>query len=146
MVQSIGSDYVIDYIKEDFTKNGRHYDLILATAGYRSIFDYKRALSPDGSYIATGGSMSGPKAMAQIFEAMFLGPWASMNGNKKMGNISAKSNQEDLTFIKELLEDGKIKPVIDRCYPFSEVAEALRYYSKGHSRGKVVIEIENNNI
>ena len=138
MVRSIGADHVIDYIQEDFTQNGQRYDLILATSGYRSIFDYKRALSPQGIYVVTGGSM------AQIFQGMLLGPWISMTGSKKMGNLASKSNKEDLVFIKELLEAGKIVPVIDRHYPLSEVAEALRYYGEGHARGKVVIIVEYN--
>ena len=139
MVRSIGADQVIDYTQEDFTKNGECYDLILATAGYRSLFDYKRALSPKGIYVVTGGSM------AQIFQPMLLGPLISMTWSKKMGNLMVRPNQEDLVFMKELLEAGKVVPVIDRHYPLSEVAEAVRYYGEGHSRGKVVITLENNN-
>lgn len=134
IVRSIGADHVIDYTKEDFTKNGQRYDLILATAGYRSIFNYKQALSPRGICVCTGG------AMAQIFQALLLGPWISMIGSKKMGNMMVKPNK-DLAFMKELLETGKVKPVIDRCYPLCEVPEALRYYGEGHARGKVVITI-----
>jgi NADPH:quinone reductase-like Zn-dependent oxidoreductase len=133
MVRSIGADRVIDYTKEDFVSEGQPYDLILATAGYRSIFDYHRALSPGGRYVVTGGSM------AQVFQPMLLGPFLSMTGSKKMGNLSAKPDQEDLGFVKELFEAGKVVPVIDRCYPLGEVAEALRYYGQGRSRGKVVI-------
>ncbi len=139
MVRSIGADKTIDYTQEDFTKNEQRYDLILATAGYRSLFDYKRALSPKGIYVVTGGSM------AQIFQPMLLGPWISMTGSKKMVNLSVRPNQEDLVFMKELLEAGKVKSVIDRRYTLSEVAEALRYYEEGHARGKVVITVEYNN-
>src|SRR5437870_12940489 len=138
MVRSIGADHVIDYTQEDFIKNGQRYDLIVATAGYRSIFDYKRALSPKGMYVATGGSM------AQIFQGLLIGPWISMTGRKKMGNLLVKPNK-DLAFMKELIEAGKVKPVIDRRYTLSEVAEALRYYGEGHARGKVVITVEHNN-
>jgi len=138
MVRSIGADHVIDYTQEDFTKNGQRYDLILATAGYRSIFDYRRALSPKGIYVATGGSM------AQIFQAMLLGPWISMAGSKKLCGMQVKPNK-DLGFMKELIEAGKVKPVIDRCYSLSEAAEALRYYGEGHANGKVVITLEHNN-
>ncbi len=138
MVRSIGADHVIDYTQEDFTRNGQRYDLILATAGYRSIFDYKRALGPKGIYVATGGSM------AQIFQAMLLGPLISMTGSKKMGSMMVKPNK-DLAFMKELFETGKVKPVIDRRYPLSEVPEALRYYAEGHAKGKVVITVEHNN-
>ncbi len=138
MVRSIGADHVIDYTQEDFTQNKQRYDLIVATAGYRSIFDYKHALRPKGMYVATGGSM------AQIFQAMLLGPWISMTGSKKLGSMLVKPNK-DLGFMKELIEAGKVKPVIDRCYPLSEAAEALRYYEEGHSRGKVVITVKHNN-
>jgi len=135
MVRSIGADHVIDYAKEDFTKNGQRYDLILATKGYRSIFDYQRALSPRGIYVMTGGSW------AQIFQALLIGPWISMAGSKKLGSLTVKPNR-DLVLIKELIEAGKVKPVIDRCYPLSETAEAFRYYGAGHARGKVVITVE----
>ncbi len=145
MVRSIGADHVIDYTREDFTQNGQRYDLILATAGYRSIFDYKRALSPKGIYVATGGSMTGPKAMAQIFQPILLGPWISMTGSKKLCSLSLRINQKDLVFMKELIEAGKVKPVIDRRYPLSEAIEALKYYREGHAQGKIVITVEHNN-
>jgi NADPH:quinone reductase-like Zn-dependent oxidoreductase len=132
MVRSLGADHVIDYTKEDFTKNGRQYDLILATAGYRSIFDYKRALAPGGRYVATGGEM------AQIFQPMLLGPLVSSEGRKMM-NLAMKPNKENLTYVKELIEAGKVNPVIDKSYPLSELPEAFRYYAKGRSRGKVVV-------
>jgi len=135
MARSIGADQVIDYTQEDFTQNGQRYDLIIAANGYHSLSDYKRVLSPEGIYVCTGGSM------AQIFQSMLLGPWMSMTGSKKMGNLAAKSNKKDLAFMKELLEAGKVVPVIDRCYPLSEVAEALGYLGEGHARGKVVITI-----
>jgi NADPH:quinone reductase-like Zn-dependent oxidoreductase len=138
MARSIGADHVIDYTKEDFTKNGKCYDLILAANGYHPISDYKRALSPRGIYVMTGGSG------AQMFQAMFIGPWISMTGNKKMGSIMAKPNQKDLTIMKELLETGKVVPVIDRRYPLSEAAEAIRYLEEGHAKGKVVITVEHN--
>lgn len=133
MVRSIGADRVIDYTRQDFAQDGQGYDLIVATAGYRPLFDYHRALNPGGRYVATGGSL------AQIFQPMLLGPFLSMTGNKKIGNLSAKPDQEDLIFVKELIEAGKVVPVIDRCYPLREVAEALRYYGQGRSRGKVVL-------
>ncbi len=138
-MRSIGADHVIDYTQEDFTQNGQQYDFILAANGYRPISDYKRALSPEGTYVMTGG------AMAQMFEAMLLGPLVSMTGNKKMGNIMAKPDKENLAFMKELLEAGKVKPVIDRCYPLSEVAEAIRYLEAGHAQGKVVITVQSGN-
>jgi NADPH:quinone reductase-like Zn-dependent oxidoreductase len=135
MARSIGADHVIDYTQEDFTRNGQSYDLILAANGYHPILDYWRALSPKGIYVTTGGSM------AQLFQAMLLGPWISMIGSKKMGALSSKPNQKDLAFLKELLEAGKVVPVIDRRYPLSEVPEALRYLEEGHAQGKVVITV-----
>ena len=136
LVRSLGADQVIDYTKEDFTKKGQQYDLILAVNGYHPILDYKRALSPNGRYVMTGGSM------AQFFEAIALGPVISMTGSKKMGNFLAKANHNDLVFIKGLLEAGKVKPVIDRRYPLSEVADAIRYVEAGHAQGKVVITVD----
>jgi NADPH:quinone reductase-like Zn-dependent oxidoreductase len=139
MVRSLGADHVIDYTHEDFTQNGQQYDLILAVNGYHPLSAYKRALAPGGIYVMAGGSP------AQIFQAMLLGPLTSRNGDKRMGGVSAKPSQKDLAFMKELIEAGKVKPVIDRCYPLSEVPEALRYLGEGHARGKVVITVEHNN-
>ncbi len=138
MVRSLGADHVIDYTQEDFTKTGQRYDLILAANGNRSIFDYQRALSPEGIYVTTGGSMT------QLFQAMLLGPLMSMTGSKKMGNMLARPNKKDLALIKELLETGKVVPVIDRRYPLSEVPEAIRYLGEGHAKAKVVITLEHN--
>jgi NADPH:quinone reductase-like Zn-dependent oxidoreductase len=129
---------VIDYTLEDFTKNGKKYDLILAANGDRSISDYRRALTPTGTYVMSGGSMS------QMTQAMLIGPWYSKTGGQKMGNLLAKPNSKDLTFIKELVEDGKVVPVIDRCYPLRETAEAIRYLEEGHAQGKVIITMEHN--
>jgi NADPH:quinone reductase-like Zn-dependent oxidoreductase len=140
VARSIGADHVIDYTKEDFAENGQHYDLILATNGDRSISDYRRALSPKGIYVQTGGSM------AQMSQAMLQGPWISMTGSKRMGTMGvAKPNEKDLVIMKELLEAGKVKPVIDRCYPLNQVADAMRYLEKGHAQGKVVITVAENN-
>jgi NADPH:quinone reductase-like Zn-dependent oxidoreductase len=136
--RSIGADHVVDYTKEDFTKNGQQYDLILAANGYRSLSAYKRALTPKGIYIMAGGSM------AQIFQSMLMGSMMSETGGRKMGGVSAKRSQKDLIILKELLEAGKVVSVIDRRYPLSETAEALRYLGEGHARGKVVIVVESN--
>jgi NADPH:quinone reductase-like Zn-dependent oxidoreductase len=138
--RSLGADHVIDYTQEDFTQNGQQYDLILAVNGYHPLSAYKRALAPKGSYIMAGGS-----SMAQIFQVMLMGSWMSETGGKKMGAVMAKRNQKDLAFLKELLEAGKVVPVIDRRYPLSEAAEALRYLGAGHARGKVVIAVESHN-
>ena len=140
MVRSLGADIVIDYTKEDFTKSGQRYDFILAAGGYHPISDYKRALSSEGVYVCCGGTF------AQYFQAALLGPLISMTGSKKLGSIGmAKPNIKEFDFMKELLEAGKVKPVVDRCYPLSEAAEALRYYGEGHAQGKVVITVEQNN-
>ena len=136
-MRSIGADHVIDYTKEDFTNNGQRYDFILDFAAHHSIFDYKRALSPKGIYVMVGGST------ARIFQVVFLGPLISMTTSKKMGILMHKPNK-DLAFMKELFEAGKVVPVIDRRYPLSEVPEALRYFGKGHAKGKVVITVEHN--
>jgi NADPH:quinone reductase-like Zn-dependent oxidoreductase len=138
MMRSIGVDQVIDYTQEDLTKNGQHYDLILDVVAYRSIFNYKRALSPKGIYVMVGGST------ARIFQAMFLGPLISMTVSSKISILVHKPNK-DLAVIKALLEAGKVKPVIDRYYPLGEVPEALRYFGQGHTQGKVMITVEHNN-
>lgn len=132
IMRSVGADHVIDYTQEDFTKNGKNYDLILDLAAYHSIFDYKRALSSKGVYFMVGGSV------ALIFQLLILGQWFSLIGGKKLGLIALKSNK-DLSFIIELIEAGKIEPVIDKCYPLSQVPEALRYHGDGYARGKIVI-------
>jgi NADPH:quinone reductase-like Zn-dependent oxidoreductase len=141
MVRSMGADHVVDYTQEDVTKNGQSYDLIVAVNGYHSILDYRRALSPKGIYVFVGGS----RVVAQLFQAMLLGRLISMTGSKKMGFMGiAKINQKDLAFVKELLETGKVVPVIDRRYTLSEVPEAYRYFEEGHAKGKVIITLEHN--
>jgi NADPH:quinone reductase-like Zn-dependent oxidoreductase len=136
MARAMGADHVIDYTKEDFTKNGRQYDLILAANGFHPILDYKRALTPKGTYVMAGGSGR------QMVQALLLGPWISMTGGKKMGHLPAKATLRDLLFVKELIEAGKLKPIIDRRYPLSEIVEAFRYLEEGHARAKIVIEME----
>ncbi|MCB8979804.1 MAG: NAD(P)-dependent alcohol dehydrogenase [Ardenticatenaceae bacterium] len=138
LVCSLGADHVVDYTQEDFTQNGQQYDLILAANGYHPISDYKRALSPEGIYVATGGTMT------QSLQATMLGPFISMTGRKKMGGMLVKPNKTDLVFVKELIEANKVTPVIDRRYPLSEVADAFRYMGEGRAQGKVVITVEQN--
>jgi NADPH:quinone reductase-like Zn-dependent oxidoreductase len=141
MVRSIGADQVIDYTQEDFTQNGQRYDLIIDNVGNRSVSDLKRALSPQGTCVIVGFS-----SLGLLFQHMFLGPLMSMTGSKKIGLMgTANANKKDLGFLKELLEAGKVKPVIDRRYPLSEVPEAIRYLEEGHARGKVVITLQHNN-
>lgn len=131
---STGADHVIDYTKEDFTKNGLTYDLILDFALDRSVFDCRVALSSNGTYVVAGGTT------ARILQMLFLGTWLSMTGSKKMGLLLHKPNK-GLALMRELFEAGKVVPVIDRRYPLSEVAEALRYFGEGHAKGKLVITI-----
>lgn len=133
MVRSIGADYVIDYTKEDFSQQGHQYDLIISTAGFRSIFDYKRVLCPKGIYVTTGGSLK------QIFQAMLIGPLISMFGKKKFYNLLHKINQKDLFVIKDFFESGNLTTVIDKKYNINDVIKALEYYTEGHSSGKVII-------
>jgi NADPH:quinone reductase-like Zn-dependent oxidoreductase len=136
MLRSIGADHVIDYTQEDFTKSGQRYDFIFDVVASRSIFDYKRALSPEGIFVLVGGSG------AAILQAFLLGPLISITGGKKMGIVMWKpNNQEDLAILEELFAEGKVKPVIDRRYPLSEVPEAFRYLEEGHAKGKVVITV-----
>ena len=135
MLRSIGADHVIDYTKDDFTQNGQYYDLILAANGYHPIAAYQRALSPQGRYVMSGGSTT------QMFEAMLIGPWLSRKGSQKLGNVLAKPNQIDLMYVKELIDAGKVTPVIDRSYPLPDVADAIRYLETGHAKGKIVITI-----
>jgi NADPH:quinone reductase-like Zn-dependent oxidoreductase len=134
MVRSIGADHVIDYTREDFTENGQRYDLILDNVGNPSAYRrfYKRSLSPKGIAVIVAGS---------FFLQLFLGPWMSMTGRNRIGTYMTQANRKDLTFLKDLLEAGKVVPVLDRRYPLSEVPEAFRYLEEGHARGKVVIAV-----
>jgi NADPH:quinone reductase-like Zn-dependent oxidoreductase len=134
---SLGADYVIDYIKENFADSDLTYNLILAINGNYPLSVYKKALAPNGIYVMVGGSLS------QIFKSILFG-WLMSFGLKKMSSLSAKSNKNDLEFLAKLLEDRKIRPVIDRSYSFDKTADAIRYVSEGHSHGKVVIIVEPN--
>ncbi len=135
MVRSIGADHAIDYTKEDFTQNGQLYDLILAVNGYHPILDYLRALKPEGSCAVVGGSMF------QLAQAASIGKRISKTSGQKMTIVSLVQSQKDLILIKELLESGKIRPVIDGCYPLSKTSEAFWYFERIHPRGKVIISV-----
>jgi NADPH:quinone reductase-like Zn-dependent oxidoreductase len=137
--RSIGADHVIDYTREDFTQSGQRYDLIMGANAHHSIFDYRRALSENGIYVMVGGGL------ARILQGMLLGPLLSLIGSKKTCFFIANMNRKDLVFLKDLLEAGKVAPVIDRCYPLSDAAEALRYLEERHARGKVVLTVEHSN-
>ena len=137
MARSIGADHVIDYTREDFTQSGQRYDLILAVNGYHPILAYRRALNPKGICVVAGGSLS------QVLQTMLLGPLISRIGNKKISFQGiATTPKEDLLVLKELLEAGKLLPVIDKCYSLSKTAEAIRYLVTEHAQGKVSITVE----
>ncbi len=138
MVHSLGADHVIDYTKEDFTKNGQQYDLILAVNGYHPISDYLRALKPEGILVAAGGSM------LQLIQAAGNKNRNSDPRGQKTYIASLVQSQKDLIFLRELLETGKIVPVVDGSYWLSKTAEAFWYFEKVHPRGKVVIKVEHN--
>jgi NADPH:quinone reductase-like Zn-dependent oxidoreductase len=139
MLRSIGADHVIDYAQEDYTKSGQRYDLILDVVAYRSVFDYRRALSPEGIFVIVGGSL------ATFLQVVLLGALLSRIGSKKLGlNAWEPNNKADLALLAELFETGKVKPVIDKTYPLSKVPEALRYLEEGHALGKIVITVANN--
>jgi 2-desacetyl-2-hydroxyethyl bacteriochlorophyllide A dehydrogenase len=134
MVKSLGADKVIDYTKEDFTKNGETYDVIFDTVGKSSFSGSIRSLKPGGFYILGGFRLS----------QLVQGLWTSMISNKKVKGWVAAERKEDLVFLKELIEAEKVKSVIDRRYPLEQIAEAHRYVEKGHKKGNVVITVEHN--
>jgi len=136
MVRSLGADHVIDYKVEDFTQNGQQYDLIMAVNGYHPLSDYLHALNPEGTYVVTGGSM------LQLIQAGSNRKKVSKTGSQKIFIASLVQSQKDLNLIKELLESGKIVPVIDGCYPLNKTPEAFWYFEKEHPKGKVVITMD----
>ncbi len=136
IARSLGANHIIDYTQEDFTRRAERYDLILAANAYHSIFDYRRALTRGGVYVLVGGGLP------QVFQFLLLAPFLSLFGQKKMRFFIANITAKDLAVLKDLLETGKIVPVIDRRYPLTDVAEALRYLEEGHAQGKVVITVD----
>jgi len=134
MVKSLGADKVIDYTKEDFTENGEVYDHIFDVVGKISFSRCKSSLKPEGIFLA---NLLGLPDLVQMIST-------SIRGGRKIKGGSAAERVEDLNFLKELLETGKLKPVIDRCYPLEQTAEAFRYVEKGHKKGNVVITVGHN--
>ena len=128
LVRSLGADHVVDYSQEDFTKRDERYDLVLDLAGKHPLADCRRTLTPEGIYVAAAG------APLRTLRAAVTG------GKRTVGYVS-QPNREDLGFLAELLESGKVKPVIDRRYPLAEVPEAIRYFGEGNVRGKIVITV-----
>ncbi|MBE0699406.1 MAG: NAD(P)-dependent alcohol dehydrogenase, partial [Anaerolineaceae bacterium] len=135
MARTLGADHIIDYTQEDFTQNGQRYDLILAVNGYHPISAYQRALTTKGNYVMIGGSM------AQLFEVMLQGPRISKKDGQQLRALTLKPNPKDMPLLKELLETGKVVPVMDKRYSLSEVPDAFRYFGEGHARGKIVITV-----
>lgn len=137
MARSLGADHVIDYTKENFTRGRQRYDLILAVNGYHSLVAYARALRAKGTYVCAGG------ALPQFFEAMLLGPLMSRLSGKNMRSMGiAQVNQEDLAYLGELVDAGKIRPIIDRSYPLGAIGDAFRYVEDTHPQGKVVVTVQ----
>ena len=136
IVRSVGADYVIDYAQEDFTKTGKRYDLIIDCQNFRSMFDNRHALKPGGTYAMIGGSIP------RVYQLWFLSFIASLTHEDRKLCLVVEGPNKGLADLKELMEAGKLIPVIDRTYPLSEVAEALRYFGEGHHKGKIAITIE----
>lgn len=134
MLRSLGYDHVIDYKEQDFTRNGKCYDLILDVKTNRSIFDCARALCSNGIYVTVGGSIG------RLLQALLLKPWISLINKKKIQIVALKINK-DLEYMNQLFEDGKLKPVIDGPYTLEEVPDAFRLFIKGEHKGKVVITV-----
>ena len=134
LMRTLGADHVIDYAKEDFTKNGLPYDVIFDVKTTRSPFDYKRALSPTGIYVTVGGKTS------RILQLLLFG---KLSRGRKMRVVGYQANK-DLPYLVELFEAGKLKPVIDKCFPLEETAEAFRYFGDGCFKGKIVIKLGKN--
>jgi NADPH:quinone reductase-like Zn-dependent oxidoreductase len=135
MMRSNGADHIVDYKQIDVTKNGQNYDLILDAAAYRSVFDYRSILKPEGTYVLIGGSIS------RIFQVLLFGPVMSRMIGRKLKCLMAKPNQLDLVMLKEMIEVGEIVPLIDRIYHLNEVPEAIRQLEQRQVRGKVAISV-----
>jgi NADPH:quinone reductase-like Zn-dependent oxidoreductase len=138
MVRSIGADQVVDYTKEDFTRNGRRYDLIVDAVGNRPLSDLRRAMTPTGTLVLLGGG--GNRLFGPMLQSLWA-RWLSRSGGQRMLMFFANVNKEDLLVLKEFVEAGKVRPVIDRTYSLGEAADAIRYLETGHARGKVVVTV-----
>jgi len=142
LVRSLGADHVIDYTKEDFAKNDQRYDVILDNVPNHSLSEIRHSLTPNGKYVMIGGG--GPNdsrwigPFGRVIHTLVLSPFIS----QKMGMMMADPSQKDLTTLADMMQAGTIKPVIDRTYPLSQIADAIRYLEEGHARGKVIITVE----
>lgn len=135
MMRTLGADAVIDYSRENFTQSQQRYDLILGINGYQSLREYQKVLKPQGIYVAVGGKMK------QIFQAMLLGRLVALGTQQTLTNMQARPNAQDLAWVGDLLQAGKLKPVIDQAYSFSDVPTAFRYLGQKHAKGKLVIKV-----
>ena len=138
-MRSLGADHVIDHTREDFTRSGNQYDLVLDVIAHRPVFAYKRALMPNGTYFFVGGSVG------VLLQILVLGPWISRTAGKNIRLLAIQQNRNDLMSITAICETGKVLPMIDRRYSLSEVPEALRYVAEGRAKGKVVITVAQSN-
>lgn len=134
LVRSLGAGCVIDYAREDVARSGRTFDLVLAVNGSQPLRTYQRLLAPGGIFVMVGGALS------QVLQSMVFGPLMSL-GSRKMRFLAARLSQPDLEFVIRLVQEGRIRPVIDRIYPLTQTADAMNYLRQGHARGKVVIAI-----
>jgi NADPH:quinone reductase-like Zn-dependent oxidoreductase len=137
LLRSLGADEFIDYTQQDYAASGQQYDRILDVVAYRSVFAHRRALSPNGVFVYVGGSTSA------VFQGLLLAPLLSRFGSQTLGvGMWEPNKEEDLAFLGQLFEAGKVAPVIDKHYPLEETAEAFRYVQAGRQLGKVVITVQ----
>jgi len=137
LVRSIGADEVIDYTKEDFTKRGQRYDILFDIGANRSFADCRRVLAPNGTLVLAGA----PSGLWAVLSRLLKAQRMSRVGSQRIASFLARARHEDLIVLKELVEAGKLSPVIDRQYPLSEVPDAVRYVGTRDARGKVVIRV-----
>jgi NADPH:quinone reductase-like Zn-dependent oxidoreductase len=145
LVRSIGADHVIDYTKEDFTKSSQRYDVIFDNVCNHSFTERRRVLNPKGICVLAGmggAGVKGGEAIGRIAGNLFIARGLSSFTDQKFAQYRTKSSKQDLTILGELVEAGKLRPVIDRTYKLSDAAEALRYLNEGHARGKIIINVE----
>jgi NADPH:quinone reductase-like Zn-dependent oxidoreductase len=140
LVRSIGAEEVIDYTREDFADGARHWDLIVDTAGRRSLSQLRRALAPEGTLVIVGGE-GGGRWLGGFDRQILRAPAVSAFSRQRLRPLVSKERSQDLLVLKELIEAGKVTPVIDRTYPLAEAPEAIRYLEEGHARGKIVIRV-----
>jgi NADPH:quinone reductase-like Zn-dependent oxidoreductase len=140
LVRSIGAEEVIDYTREDFADGSRHWDLIVDTAGRRSLSQLRRALAPEGTLVIVGGE-GGGRWLGGFDRQILRAPAVSAFSRQRLRPLVSKERSQDLLVLKELIEAGKVTPVIDRTYPLAEAPEAIRYLEKGHAQGKIVIRV-----